>query len=164
MKKESGKPKKSPEERVVCRNRRALHEYFVHETLEAGLALTGTEVKSLRCGHASIEDSYARLEDGELWLLKADIPEYAMGNIMNHQPKRKRKLLLHRRELRRFAQKATEKGFTIVPLKLYFRGGWAKVELAVVQGKKLHDKRETLKEKTARREIERATGARRPKR
>lgn len=163
MKKDSGKPRKAPAERIVCRNRRALHDYFVIETLEAGLALTGTEVKSLRNGQASLEDSYARLENGELWLLKADIPEYAMGNIMNHQPKRKRKLLLHRREIKRFAQKATEKGFTIIPLRLYFRNGWAKVELAIVQGKKLHDKRETLKEKTARREMERATGARRRK-
>lgn len=155
------KKEESPGEKIIARNRRASHQYHILETIEAGMVLTGTEVKSLRAGHANLEDAYARLEKGELYLLKADIPEYAMGNSMNHEPKRKRKLLVHRREIAKFAAKADERGFTIVPLKLYFKRGFAKIQLAVVKGKQEHDKRQSMKEKSAKREIARALGNRR---
>jgi SsrA-binding protein len=141
---------------VVCRNKRAFHEYQVMDRLECGLVLTGTEVKSLRDGQASLEDAYAKVEDGEVWLLGSEIPEYAMGNRMNHKPKRPRKLLLHRREIGKFVGKASQRGFTLVPLRLYFRNGLAKVELAVARGKQLHDKRQDLKKADAQRDIRRA--------
>ena len=146
---------------VICRNKRAFHEYDISDTLECGLVLTGTEVKSLRDGHASLEDAYARVEDGELWLIGSDIPEYAMGNRMNHKPKRPRKLLLHRQELRKFAAKAEQRGFTLVPLRMYFKEGRAKVEVAVGAGKKLYDKRESAKKADAQRDIQRAMRERR---
>ncbi len=142
--------------KLICRNRRAFHEYTIADRLECGIVLTGTEVKSLRAGSASLEEAYAKLEDGEVWLIGSDIPEYAMGNRMNHKPKRPRKLLLHRREIDKFAGKASERGYTLVPLRLYFKHGRAKVELAVARGKQLHDKRETLKKADAQREIRRA--------
>jgi SsrA-binding protein len=142
--------------KVICRNKRAFHEYEVLESLECGVALTGTEVKSLRDGHASLEDAYAKLDGGEVWMIGSDVPEYAMGNRMNHKPKRPRKLLLHRREIDKFADKATQKGFTLVPLRLYFRDGLAKVELAIARGKQLHDKRQAAKKADAQREIRRA--------
>src|SRR3954451_9771327 len=133
-------PKKDEDGDVqpICRNRRAFHEYEVFDTLECGLVLTGTEVKSLRSGAGSLEEAYAKIQDGELWLIGCDIPEYAMGNYLNHKPKRPRKLLLHRREIDKFAGKATQRGFTLVPLRMYFKGGRAKVELAVASGKKQH--------------------------
>jgi SsrA-binding protein len=142
--------------KVICRNKRAFHEYEVLESLECGVALTGTEVKSLRDGHASLEDAYAKLDGGEVWMIGSDVPEYAMGNRMNHKPKRPRKLLLHRREITKFAGKATQKGFTLVPLRLYFRDGLAKVELAIARGKQLHDKRQAAKKADAQRDIRRA--------
>jgi SsrA-binding protein len=145
----------------ICRNRRAFHEYEVLDRLECGLVLTGTEVKSLRDGHAGLEDAYARIDGREVWLIGSDIPEYAMGNRMNHKPKRPRKLLLHRREIARFAGKASQKGFTLVPLKLYFKNGRAKVELAICRGKQLHDKREAQKKADAQKEIRRAMSDRR---
>jgi SsrA-binding protein len=151
----------SSEEKDVCRNRRAFHEYEVFDRLECGIALTGTEVKSLRAGYANLEDAYAKIEGGEVWLIGSDIPEYAMGNRMNHKPKRPRKLLLHRREIARFAGKASQRGYTLVPLRLYFKGGRAKVELAVARGKQLHDKRQDLKKKDADREIRRTMSERR---
>jgi SsrA-binding protein len=157
----SAKKDGDDEVKVICRNKRAFHEYEVLESVECGIALTGTEVKSLRDGHASLEDAYAKLDDGEVWLIGSDVPEYAMGNRMNHKPKRPRKLLLHRREINKFAGKATQKGFTLVPLKLYFKGGLAKVELAVARGKQLHDKREASKKADAQREIRRAMTDRR---
>jgi SsrA-binding protein len=123
--------------------------------------LTGTEVKSLREGSASLEDAYAKVEDGEVWLIGSDIPEYTMGNRMNHKPKRPRKLLLHRREIGKFAGKASERGFTLVPLRMYFRRGRAKVELGIARGKQLHDKRQDLKKADAERDIRRAMSRRR---
>jgi SsrA-binding protein len=155
--------KKAAEEgvQVVCRNRRALHEYEIHDTLECGLVLTGTEVKSLRAGVAHLEDSYAKIEGAEVWLLNSEIPEYRMGNRLNHKPRRSRKLLLHRREIARFAGKAEQKGFTLVPLRFYFKNGLAKVELAVASGKQQHDKREAQKKADAQREIRRAMADRR---
>src|SRR5205823_8233736 len=125
-------------------------------SLECGVVLTGTEVKSLRDGHSSLEDAYGKLDGGEVWLLGSDIPEYAMGNRMNHKPKRPRKLLMHRREIDKFAGKASQQGFTLVPLRLYFKNGRAKVELAVAKGKATHDKREAAKKADAQREIRQA--------
>jgi SsrA-binding protein len=147
--------------KVICRNKRAFHQYEVHDTLECGLVLTGTEVKSLRDGHATLEDAYAKIDGGEVWLLGCDIPEYAMGNRMNHKPKRPRKLLLHRREIAKFAGKASQRGFTLVPLKLYFKDGRAKVEVAVCRGKANYDKRQALKKADAQRDIQRALNERR---
>ncbi len=153
--------KDAPAVKVVCRNKRAFHEYEISDTLECGLVLTGTEVKSLREGSGSLEDAYAKIEGGEVWLIGSDIPEYSMGNRMNHKPKRPRKLLLHRREIGKFAGKASQRGFTLVPLKLYFKNGRAKVELAVARGKQLHDKRQAQKKSDAQREIRRALSDRR---
>ena len=147
--------------KVICRNKRAFHDYEIMERLECGLVLTGTEVKSLRESIASLEDAYAKVEGGEVWLLGSDIPEYSMGNRMNHKPKRPRKLLLHRREIARFAGKASERGFTLVPLRVYFKNGLAKVELAVCRGKQQHDKREAKKKADAQKEIRQAMSARR---
>ena len=141
---------------IICRNKRAFHEYDIEDALECGLVLTGTEVKSLRDGAGGLEDAYAKIEDGEVWLIGCDIPEYTYGNRLNHKPKRPRKLLLHRREIAKFADKATQRGFTLVPLRMYFRGGRAKVEIAVARGKKEYDKRESAKKQEAQREIRRA--------
>jgi SsrA-binding protein len=148
-------------ETVVCRNRRALHEYEVHDRLECGIVLVGTEVKSLRDGHANLEDAYARIDAGEVFLVGCEIPEYWAGNRLNHEPKRTRKLLLRRSEIDKVAGKASEKGFTLVPLRLYFRGGMAKVEIAVARGKQAHDKRHALKAAEAKREIDRAMSRKR---
>ena len=145
----------------ICRNKRAYHDYAISDSLECGIVLTGTEVKSLREGSASLEDAYAKLEEGEVWLIGSDIPEYSMGNRMNHKPKRPRKLLMHRREIAKFAGKASQRGFTLVPLKLYFKDGRAKVELAVARGKQLHDKRQAQKKADAQKEIRRAMSDRR---
>jgi SsrA-binding protein len=142
--------------RVVARNRRARFEYELLDKLEAGIVLTGTEVKSLRNGKASLEDAYATIERGEVWLHGTDIPEYVQANRMNHKPKRPRKLLLHRSEILKFAGKASERGLTLVPVQLYFKNGRAKVELSVAKGKKTHDKREALKTKDAKRDMDRA--------
>jgi SsrA-binding protein len=146
--------------KLICRNKRAFHEYHVLDRLECGIVLTGTEVKSLRDGTASLEDAYAKIEQGELWLLGSDIPEYVMGNRLNHKPKRPRKLLLHRREIGKFAGKASERGFTLVPLRMYFKRGRAKIELAIARGKQVHDKREAKRKADADREIRRAMGRR----
>jgi SsrA-binding protein len=154
-------PAESEEIKVICRNRRATHDYEVQDTIECGIVLTGTEVKSLRDGHAGLEDAYAKLDRGEVWLIGSDIPEYSMGNRLNHKPKRARKLLLHRREIEKFAGKASQKGFTLVPLQLYFKGPRAKVLLAVCRGKASHDKRQALKKADAQKEIRRAMSQRR---
>jgi SsrA-binding protein len=146
---------------VVTRNRRAAHEYELTERLECGVVLVGTEVKSLRDGHCSLDGSYAKIESGELWLIDCEIPEYAMGNRLNHKPKRERKLLAHRRELAKFAGKASERGFTLVPTSVYFKNGRAKVEIAVARGKQLYDKRQALKSADAKREMDRAVSRRR---
>jgi len=151
-------PKKDEEDgiKVICRNKRAFHEYTIHDRLECGIVLTGTEVKSLREGSTNLEDAYAKIENGEVWLIGSDIPEYTMGNRMNHKPKRPRKLLLHRREIEKFAGKASERGYTLVPLRMYFKQGRAKVELAIARGKQMHDKRQDQKKSEAQREIRRA--------
>lgn len=157
------KSKKDEEDglKVICRNRRAFHEYEILERLECGVVLTGTEVKSLRSGGSSLEDAYAKVDDGEVWMIGSDIPEYSMGNRMNHKPKRPRKLLLHRQEIAKFAGGASERGFTLVPLRMYFKQGRAKVELAIAKGKQLHDKRQAMKKADAQRDIKRALSERR---
>jgi SsrA-binding protein len=140
---------------VVARNRKARHEYDLIEKVEAGLVLTGTEVKSLRNGKASLEESYASVEKGEVWLFGCDIPEYLQANRMNHKPKRPRKLLLHRSEIEKIAARTSERGLTLVPLQIYFKKGVAKVELSVARGRKSYDKREALKKQDAKRDIDR---------
>ncbi|MCE9534100.1 MAG: SsrA-binding protein SmpB [Planctomycetes bacterium] len=156
-KKEEGKD----EIRIVSRNRRAFHEYEITDRLECGIVLVGTEVKSLRDGHCTLNESYAKIEDDELWLIGCEIPEYVMGNRLNHKPKRERKLLLHRREMAKFAAKASQRGFTLVALSIYFKNGRAKVEIAVARGKQVHDKRESLKKADANRDIQRAMSRKR---
>ena len=145
----------------VCRNKRAYHEYEVFDALECGIVLTGTEVKSLREHAASLEEAYAKIDGGEVWLIGSDIPEYTMGNRLNHKPKRPRKLLMHKREIAKFAGKASQLGYTLIPLRLYFKQGRAKVEIAVARGKKLYDKRATKKKAEAAKEIRRAMKDRR---
>jgi SsrA-binding protein len=140
---------------TVATNRKAYHDYFVEETLEAGLVLQGTEVKSLRLGLANLTDSYAIVKNEELFLLNANISPYPHGNIMNHEPLRTRKLLLHREEIRKLIHKMTQKGFTLIPLKIYFVRGRAKVLIGLAKGKKSYDKRETIKAKESKREIDR---------
>lgn len=148
----------------ICRNRRVTHDYEIHDTIECGLVLQGTEVKSLREGHASLEDAYAKIENDELWLVGCEIQEYTFGNRLNHKPKRSRKLLIHKRELEKFAAKAAQKGFTLVPLRMYFKNGIAKVQVGVARGKQAHDKRQTLKSADAKRDIDRAMSAAKRKR
>lgn len=138
---------------VVCRNRRASHEYEIHQELECGIILKGSEVKSVRNGKVSVDEAYARIRDGELWLLGCHIAEYPQANIQNHEPLRPRKLLIHKRELQKFAEKADERGFTLIPLDVHFKDGKIKVRIAVARGRKLHDKREKLKKDVANREM-----------
>ena len=140
--------KADPNNKTVAENRKARFSYEVLDTVEAGLALTGTEVKSLRQGQANIQESYASLEGGEFWLINAYVPEYLQANRFNHEPRRRRKLLLNRREMARLGQAVDREGMTMVPLKIYFNEkGRAKLLLAVARGKKLHDKRETEKQR-----------------
>jgi SsrA-binding protein len=147
--------------KVIARNRRARHDYHIEETFEAGLVLTGTEVKSLRAGRASLNEAFAQISGDELWLHALHIPEYAQGTWTNHDPRRTRKLLLHRKEIDRLASQVAERGFTIVPLSLYFSGGKAKVELALARGKRTYDKRHDLARRDAAREVDRALRRRR---
>ena len=142
-------------EKLVCVNRKARHEYEILETLEGGLVLKGTEVKSLRAGQASITEAFATIMGGEAWLVDCQIQPYAFGNLNNHEPKRRRKILLHRREIAKLTGKIKEKGLSLIPLRIYFKNGLAKVELGVGRGKKIHDKRETIKRRDALREAER---------
>ena len=148
-------PKVRSGDRVVAKNRRARHEYHVLQTWEAGLVLQGTEVKSLRDGKANLADAYARIDGGELWLYNMHVSPYEAGNRFNHDPLRRRKLLMHRSELRRLVGEVEQKGLTLVPLDVHFSGGIAKVDLALVRGKKLHDKRDTLRERAVARDMER---------
>jgi SsrA-binding protein len=161
----AGSKKKSKDDaddiQPICRNKRAYHEYEVFDALECGIVLKGTEVKSLREHAGSLEEAYAKIEDGELWLIGSDIPEYTMGNRLNHKPKRPRKLLLHKREIAKFAGKASQQGYTLVPLRLYFKQGRAKVEIAVARGKKLYDKRESQKKAEVQKEIRKSMKERR---
>jgi SsrA-binding protein len=150
----------SSDEKLVCVNRQARHNYFIDETYEAGLVLLGSEVKSLRDGKANLVDSYAQIRRGEAFLINAHISPYAGANQFNHEPTRTRKLLLHTREIERLTGKTKERGLTLIPLKLYFKDGRAKVELGLARGKKLYDKRDTLRRKVAEREVERSLKSR----
>jgi SsrA-binding protein len=152
---------KSPNIKVVCQNKKARYDYEIIEVIEAGMVLLGTEVKSLRQGRANLKDSYARIKDGELFLMQCHISPYTHAYYDNHEPDRARKLLVHKREIKRLQGKTQEKGLTLVPLKIYFKDGKAKVELALARGKRSYDKRETLKRKTEERELQRAIKDRR---
>lgn len=147
-------------EKLIASNKKARHDYLIIDTFEAGMVLSGSEVKSLRMGRASLIDGYVFIENGEAWLDTAYIPEYLNGSWTNHAPRRKRKLLLHRHQIDRLWQKTREGGMTIVPLKLYFKDGRAKVEIALAKGKREFDKRQTLRERQDRREADRAIAAR----
>jgi len=142
-------------DKTVALNRRARHQYAIDETLEAGLALTGTEIKSIRAGRVNLAEAYARIERGEAWLIGAHIAPYEQGNRNNHEPTRTRKLLLHRDQIAELLGRTQAKGFTLVPLKLYIRNGMAKLELGIGRGKKAYDKRRTIAERDARRDLER---------
>ena len=142
-------------DKTVAVNRRARHQYAIDETLEAGLALTGTEIKSIRAGRVNLAEAYARIERGEAWLIGAHIAPYEQGNRNNHEPTRTRKLLLHRDQIAELLGRTQAKGFTLVPLKLYIRNGMAKLELGIGRGKKAYDKRRTIAERDARRDLER---------
>lgn len=141
--------------KTLARNRRAYHEYTVDEKIEVGIMLQGTEVKSMRTGKFAFADAYGRIRNGELWLIGLHISEYTHGNLFNHEPLRERKLLCQQRELERLRRRVEEKGFTLVPLEFYLKQGLIKLELGICKGKKLHDKRETLKDKDLKREMDR---------
>lgn len=146
-----------PEDKTVAQNRKARHDYFIVESFETGIVLYGTEIKSVREGHANLKDGYASIENGELWLYNVHISPYDKGSFYNKDPLRPRKLLVHKTEIRRLLQKTREKGLTLVPLKIYIKQGrWAKCELAIAKGKQLHDKRDAAAERDAEREIDRA--------
>ncbi len=141
--------------KIICKNKKARFNFEIEETLEAGIALKGSEVKSLRMGKANLIDAHAKIRDTELYLVNAHIAPYTYANIENHDPLRERKLLLHKREIKKFIGKVAERGYSLVPLKLYFKNGKVKVELALARGKKAYDKREAIKKKDQRREMER---------
>ena len=141
---------------IVCRNRKASHEYEILQDIECGLMLVGSEVKSIRNGKVSIDEAFARIRNGELWLVGCHIAEYPQANVQNHEPLRTRKLLLHKRELEKFAEKASERGHTLIPMDVHFSEGKVKVKLAIARGRKLHDKREKLKTADVNREIRQA--------
>ena len=147
--------------KIIARNRRARHDYHIEDVYEAGLVLTGTEVKSLRAGRASLSDGFGQVADGEVWLHNVHIPEYTQGTWTNHEPRRIRKLLMHRKEIDRLSRETAERGLTLVPLSLYFKDGKAKVELALARGKRTYDKRHDLATRDAAREVDRALRQRR---
>ena len=146
--------------KLVAQNKKARHDYLIESTYECGLVLTGTEVKALRAGRANLTDGYAVVEDGEVWLMNVHIPEYDQGTWNNHAPRRKRKLLLRRDEIARLIGKTRESGHTLIPLSLYFKDGYAKVELALAKGKRQYDKRHAIAERDAEREVARVRGRR----
>ena len=152
MVKESGR-------KLITVNRRARHDYAITDTYEAGLVLTGTEVKSLRAGKANLTDAYAEVRDGEVWLVNAHIPEYDQGTWTNHEPRRTRKLLLHAQEINRLIGKTKQSGLTLVPMQMYFKDGKAKVETGLGKGKKAYDKRQDIAERQAKRDADRAVAA-----
>jgi SsrA-binding protein len=149
------KPSPKPGIRLVCQNKKAYHDYHIVETLEAGIVLLGTEVKSLREGRANLKDSYARVKKGEVYLYGLHISPYTHASYNNHEPERIRKLLLHNSEIKKLVVKTQERGFSLIPLKIYFSKGLVKVELALAHGKKLYDKRESIKKKEEARELDR---------
>ena len=158
--KTAAKPKTEPEKekyKVISDNRKARHEYEILETLQCGIALSGTEVKALRVGRCSLQESFARAEAGEIWLYNCNISPYEFGNRFNHEPMRKRKLLLHAREIFRLNQKMKEKGLTLIPLKIYFKKNWVKVDIALARGKQLYDKRDSIAKRDTKRQLDRMT-------
>lgn len=146
--------------KLIAQNKKARHDYALSDFIEAGLELVGTEVKSLRAGRASLTDGFAQIRDGQVWLHNVHIPEYDPGTWTNHEPRRTRKLLLHKAEINKLSKLTKEQGITLVPVSIYFKDGYAKVEIAVAKGKKAHDKREAIKERMAKREAETAIGRR----
>lgn len=146
--------------KLITSNKKAYHDFFIEENYEAGISLAGTEVKSIREGRVNLKDSYVQIKDGEAFLIGCHISPYSHGNIWNLDPERTRKLLLHRQEIKRIAGQLTQKGYTLVPLKIYIKGNKVKLELGLAKGKKLYDVRETIKEKEARREVERVMKSR----
>jgi SsrA-binding protein len=146
--------------KLLAKNKQAFFNYSIDESIEAGIALQGTEVKSVKAGKFSFADSYARIQDGELWLIGLHISPYIHGNIHNHDPLRPRRLLVHKQEIKRLSRKVDEKGFTLVPLRVYLKRGMVKVEIGVCKGKKQHDKRESIKQRDLKREAEREIRAR----
>jgi SsrA-binding protein len=148
-------------EKLVATNRKARHDYFIDETYEAGIVLTGTEIKSVRAGRVNLRDSYVQVKNGELWLIDTHIAPYKQAGRSSHEPKRPRKLLMHCREISRLQGKVQERGYTLIPLRLYLKNNkWAKVEIALARGKKLYDKRQTIRERDVQREMERALAGR----
>jgi len=143
-------------EKTIAINRKARHEYHIEETVEAGLVLTGTEIKSIRAGRVNLQDSFAQVKDGEMWLFNVHVAPYEQAGYATHDPRRPRKLLLHRRQIRQFAIDVQTKGYTLVPLRLYLKDNRAKVELALAKGKKIYDKREAIAQRDAQREMDRA--------
>ena len=143
---------------LVAQNKKARHDYAIEDVFEAGMVLTGTEVKSLRAGRASLTDGFASIEDGEMWLRGVHIPEYSLGTWTNHEPRRARKLLMRKEELRRIMNKTKESGLTLIPLSLYFKDGYAKVEIALARGRKSYDKRQAIAERESKREASKAMG------
>jgi len=150
--------------KTVATNRKAYHNYNIGESMEAGIALTGTEIKSIRAGRVSLSDAYVRPENGELWLVNAHIARYDAASYTSHQPTRQRKLLLHRKQIRELTSRVVERGFTLVPIRLYIKDSLAKVEIALAKGKRLYDKREAMARSEAEREMERAIKSRRLRR
>ncbi|MDP2718547.1 MAG: SsrA-binding protein SmpB [Dehalococcoidia bacterium] len=148
-------------EKIVSLNRKAYHDYDIQDSIEAGISLTGTEIKSIRIGAVNIRDAYAKHENGEMWLLNSHIARYDPGSVYNHEPDRRRKLLLHRKEINWLTGTMTQKGLTLIPLKLYLKKGKAKIELGLARGKKLHDKRKAIMERDVRRQIDQAIKQRR---
>ncbi|PSL42781.1 SsrA-binding protein [Salsuginibacillus halophilus] len=154
------KEKETTEGKLVAQNRKARHDFFIEETFEAGIELRGTEIKSIRAGRMNIKDGFARIEKGEVMLHNAHISPYEQGNRFNHDPLRTRRLLLHKGEIKKLAGKSQQEGYSIIPLKVYIKNGFAKVLIGLAKGKKKYDKRETLKQKTAKREMDKAVGQR----
>jgi SsrA-binding protein len=146
--------------KVVATNRKARHDYLIEDTFEAGMVLTGSEIKSVRAGQVNLREGYATIRNGEVWLLNAHIAPYHQASHENHEPRRERKLLMHRREINRLVGKLQEKGLTLVPLQIYLKNSRAKIELGVARGKKLHDKRDSMRERDDRRQMARAVGRR----
>ncbi|MCE5194433.1 MAG: SsrA-binding protein SmpB [Nitrospiraceae bacterium] len=145
---------------IICQNRKAFHDYHIEETIEAGISLLGTEVKSLRDGKGNLKDSYVLIKNDEAFLFNCHISPYSHGNIMNHEPLRTRKLLLHKKEIERLQGKVAQKGYSLIPLKVYFKKSVAKVEIGLAKGKKQYEKRESIKEREAKREIDKAMKSR----
>ncbi len=155
--KSNSKEEEKPATKMISDNRKARHEFEILESVQCGIELTGTEVKALRAGKCSLQDSFARIEFGEIWLYNCNISQYEFGNRFNHEPTRKRRLLLHKREIFKLNQRIKEKGLTLIPLRMYFKRNWVKVDIALARGKQLYDKRESLVKRDSKRQLDRLT-------